>query len=92
MGAARSGDATVEAPIRITQDATLRVARLENIALEAKFAPKRYGFVFVGEGAVIANGKHLGTGDAVRMFDVPSLKLEGVGEIVLWDLPAVDSA
>jgi redox-sensitive bicupin YhaK (pirin superfamily) len=87
-----SGDATVEAPIRITQDATLRVARLENIALEAKFAPKRYGFVFVGEGAVIANGKQLGTGDAVRMFDVPSLKLEGVGEIVLWDLPAVDSA
>ena len=87
-----SGDPTVEAPIRITQDATLRVARLEKVALEAEFAPKRYGFVFVGEGAVVANGKQLGAGDAVRMFDVPSLKLEGAGEIVLWDLPGVDSA
>lgn len=87
-----SGDASLKAPIRITQDATLRVARLENAALEAEFAPKRYGFAFVGEGTVAANGEPLEAGDAVRMFDVPSLKLQGDGEVVLWDLPAVESA
>ena len=45
-----SGEPGVDAPIRITQRATLRVARVEGTSIVAEFAPKRYGFLFVAEG------------------------------------------
>jgi redox-sensitive bicupin YhaK (pirin superfamily) len=84
-----SGQRAVEAPIRITQDATLKLARLEHVTLTHAFEPKRYGFVFVGDGVVAVNGEKLEKGDAVRLYDVPNIELHGSGEIVLWDLPAV---
>jgi len=84
-----SGQREVEAAIRITQDATLKLARLEDVSLEHAFAPKRYGFVFVGDGDVTINGERLRKGDAVRIYDVPKLELSGSGEVVLWDLPAM---
>jgi quercetin 2,3-dioxygenase len=82
-----SGDPKVKAPIRITQDATFKVARLENATVETTFAPKRYGFLFIAEGQVEANGHSLGAGDAVRLYDVRDLKVSGSGEVVLWDVP-----
>ncbi|MBV8374904.1 MAG: pirin family protein, partial [Candidatus Eremiobacteraeota bacterium] len=45
-----SGEDEVEAPIRITQRATFKVARLEHTTLVHEFAPKRYGFLFVADG------------------------------------------
>lgn len=85
-----SGDAALDAPIRITQNATLRVAGLEGAALAIDFAPQRYGFLFVADGTVHANGEELHAGDAVRFYDVPRLDVDGNGELVLWDLPAVE--
>jgi hypothetical protein len=82
-----SGEEGVDAPIRITQRATLKVSRLENGELLHVFAPKRYGFLFVNDGAVEANGERLMPGDAVRLYDVEKLSLKGSGEIVFWDLP-----
>lgn len=82
-----SGDAAVESPIRITQNATLGVARVENATIERKFAPKRYGFLFVATGNADANGAHLKAGDAVRFYDVGGLAVSGDAELVLWDLP-----
>jgi redox-sensitive bicupin YhaK (pirin superfamily) len=82
-----SGEPGVEAPIRITQLATFRVAKLEDGELLHEFAPKRFGFVFIGSGAVDVNGERLQSGDSVRLFDVARLSLKGSGEIVLWDLP-----
>jgi quercetin 2,3-dioxygenase len=84
-----SGEATVEAPIRITQRASLRVARNEGSMPALDFAPKRYGFLFVADGTVEANGTALSAGDSVRLYDVPRLEVAGSGELVLWDLPAV---
>jgi len=85
--AAVSGEPGVEAPIRITQQATLRVVRLEGARIDRAFAPKRFGFLFVASGTVEANGERLEAGDAVRIFDVPLLAVEGNGELVFWDLP-----
>ncbi len=82
-----SGDHAVAAPIRITQDATLRVARIENATIAHDFAPRRYGFLFVGNGSVEVNGEVLGAGDSVRLYDFASLVVGGNGELVLWDLP-----
>jgi len=82
-----SGEEGVEAPIHITQRATLKVSRLENGELLHEFAPKRFGFLFVNDGVVEANGERLLPGDAVRLYDVGKLSLKGSGEIVLWDLP-----
>jgi redox-sensitive bicupin YhaK (pirin superfamily) len=84
-----SGDPTVDAPIRITQNATFRVARLENATIEMQFAPQRYGFLFVAGGSAQANGERLNTGDAVRLYDVRTLRVNGNAELVLWDLPGV---
>ena len=81
-----SGRSGVAAPISLTQDAQFRVARLEGVALHHAFTSKRYGFLFVAEGAITANGEQLHAGDAVRMFDVPALALEGTGEVLLWDV------
>ena len=82
-----SGEPGVDAPIRITQGATLRVARVEGTPILAEFAPQRYGFLFVAEGNVDANGESLRAGDSVRFYDVARLAVAGHGELVLWDLP-----
>ncbi len=84
-----SGEPAVDAPIRITQNATFRVARLEDAELGVDFAPKRYGVLFVAEGDVEANGERLRTGDSVRLYDVAHIQIGGSGELVLWDLPEV---
>ncbi len=85
-----SGRSGVEAPIRITQDATFSVARLEDARVVHEFAPDRFGFLFVADGKVEANGERLESGDAVRMHGVNELSVSGNGEIVLWDVPAVE--
>lgn len=82
-----SGVDDVAAPIRITQRATFSVSRLENASLTYDFAPQRYGFLFVADGTVEANGETLHAGDAVRAFDIARLSVSGSGELVLWDLP-----
>jgi hypothetical protein len=82
-----SGEPGVDAPIRITQHATFAVAHLEDSTIVHEFAPKRYGFFFVADGTVEANGERLASGDAVRLYDVPALAVKGYGEVVLWDLP-----
>ena len=82
-----SGVDGVDAPIRITQRATFAVSRLEDSTLSYDFAPRRYGFLFVADGTIEANGETLHAGDAVRTFDLAKLAVSGTGEIVLWDLP-----
>ena len=88
--AVASGHRAVTAPIALTQDAALLVARLENHELRHTFEPSRFGFLFVGEGEIEAGGEHLRAGDAVRMYAIERLDLRGTGEVVLWDLPALN--
>lgn len=83
-----SGRQTEPAPVPLRQDATLRVARLEDSALDYRFEPSRLGFLFVAEGEVSANGERLSAGDAVRMSNVGEIDVRGGGELVLWDVPA----
>ena len=84
-----SGEANVEAPIRITQTATFKVVQLDKGSVQHAFAPKRYGFLFLASGSVTVNGTPLNVGDAVKCYDVSSLEISGDGEVVLWDLPEV---
>lgn len=84
-----SGEANVEAPIRITQNATFKVAQLDGVTVTHQFGPKRYGFLFLASGTATVNGAALKAGDAVKCYDQPSLEIEGNGEVVLWDLPDV---
>jgi redox-sensitive bicupin YhaK (pirin superfamily) len=83
-----SGEAGKDAPITLTQNGTLRVARLENTSLTHEMSPERYGFLFVHEGELSANDQKLGAGDAVRMSELERLDLQGSGEVVFWDVPA----
>ncbi len=87
--AVASGHHALTAPIALTQDAGLLVSRLENHEVRHTFEPSRFGFLFVGEGEIEANGERLESGDAVRMYGIERLDLRGSGEIVLWDLPAL---
>lgn len=87
--AVASGHHAIAAPIALTQDAALLVARLENHELRHTFEPARFGFLFVGQGEIDANGERLHEGDAVRMYSIERLDLRGSGEVVLWDLPAI---
>lgn len=84
-----SGTPAVAAPIRITQDATFSVARLEDAEIVREFAAKRFAFLFVADGRVDVNGETLHKGDAVRAYDVSRISAGGYGELVLWDLPAL---
>jgi len=90
--AVASGEAGVAAPVTLRQDATVRVARLEGAALRYDAAPGRFGFLFVAEGSVRANGAQLETGDAVRMHGVRELEVTGNAELVLWDVPPMVGA
>ena len=80
------GEAGVAAPVELRADATLRVAKLEDGEVTHAFDPARYGFLFVADGEVEANGEHLSAGDAVRIHGLRDLTVRGRGEIVLWDV------
>jgi redox-sensitive bicupin YhaK (pirin superfamily) len=97
-----SGQAGVEAPVALTQDATFLVSRLENATIEHVLAPGRLAFLFLATGEVTAagsdvNGSRVGmddlvAGDAVRIAGVSKLAIAGSGEVVLWDLPRLPDA
>jgi redox-sensitive bicupin YhaK (pirin superfamily) len=84
------GEPGVPAPVVLRQDATVRVARLEDASLTHTFDPGRHGFLFVADGEAVANGERLATGDAVRMTGVRDLAVHGSAELVLWDVPPTD--
>lgn len=84
-----TGETHRSAPIALTQTATLRVARMEETELVHEFAPRRYGFVFVGAGEANVNEDILKAGDAMRTYDVQRLVLRGSAEIVFWDVPSM---
>ncbi len=84
-----SGEPSVGAPIRITQEATFAVARVDGVLPVYEFTPQRFGFLFVASGNAEANGESLQTGDAVRLYDVRTLQIKGSAELVLWDTPPV---
>jgi redox-sensitive bicupin YhaK (pirin superfamily) len=86
-----SGEDAVQSQIRITQNATLRVARLEDVELAHDFAKERFGYVFVASGELNVNGERLRAGDAARTYDIPNLTVRGTGELVFWDLPPAPS-
>jgi len=86
-----SGENAVTAAIAIGADATLRVARLEEATIAHEFAPGRLGFLFVADGTITANAAPLDAGDAVRIGGIDRLELTGSGEVVLWDVPALDA-
>ena len=89
---AAGGEPGVEAPVTLHADATLRVAKLEDATLTYAFDPVRYGFLFVADGEISANGEQLNAGDAVRMHGVRDLTVSGTGELVLWDVPPSEGA
>lgn len=88
----------LDAPIRLTQTATLRVAKLEDTSVEHDFGSDRLGFLFVGKGRATVTardrqgGDHraqLETGDALRLGDIATLAVRGNAELVFWDVPPV---
>lgn len=85
-----SGEAGVDAPIALRQDATVRVARLEDASLEVALRAGRFGFVFVADGSVTVNGERLDAGDAVRATGEQRFTLTGSAELVVWDVPPTD--
>lgn len=86
---AASGRPQLPAPIALQQNAALVLSRLETARVSYHFDPGRLGFLFVAEGTVEANGRALDCGDAVRMSGIGALEVQGKGELVLWDVPAV---
>ena len=87
-----------DAPIRLTQHATLRVAKLEGAELAYRFAPGRLGFLFAGRGRATVRARdvggdthraELGAGDAIRLSTIDELAVSGDAELVFWDVPPV---
>ncbi len=95
-----SGVPECAAPIRLTQTATLRVCRVETTWVQHVFDVARFGFLFVASGAasIYALGSDgvrrtaaLRSGDAVRTGGIESLDVAGTAELVLWDLPPLET-
>ena len=82
-----SGEPGVTAPVELRADATLRVARLTGETLQVELRDGRYGFLFVADGTVTANGEHLAAGDALRLRGQQRFGVAGSGELVFWDVP-----
>jgi redox-sensitive bicupin YhaK (pirin superfamily) len=95
-----SGRHSVEAPVRLTQDAAFFVTELYgDHHLRHTFDPGRLGFLFVAEGDVLAEAldeadavlekAELTMGDAVRTANLARLSVRGDALLALWDLPHV---
>lgn len=94
-----SGEAPVAAPVRLTRDATFLVTKLDDASVTHAFHPNRLGFLFLADGNVAVAGTsgtsrdsaELQSGDAIRIAGLDELTLQGTGEALLWDLPALTS-
>jgi redox-sensitive bicupin YhaK (pirin superfamily) len=86
-----SGQAGIETPIAIWQDATAYVARLERATLSKSVPAGRLAFLFVGAGSVSLGSETLAAGDAARISGPVDLELGGAGEVILWDVPQLDA-
>jgi len=76
--------------VQIHQDASLYVGRFdgeEQASLE--LGRNRRSYVHVVRGEARANGIELGAGDALKVTDAPSVRIEGgrAAEILVFDLP-----
>ncbi len=76
--------------VLIHQDASLYVGRFdgeEQATLELK--PNRRSYVHVVRGEARANGVELGAGDALKVTDVPAVRIESgrAAEVLVFDLP-----
>jgi len=81
---ARDGSVTIH------QDATVYAGLFDGTErAEHVIAPGRRAYVHVIRGDIVVNGEALGTGDAVRIEDAPSIVLERAkdAEVLLFDLP-----
>jgi redox-sensitive bicupin YhaK (pirin superfamily) len=79
----------IDAPVVLRADAAVSVAQLADSTLTTTLDPARYGFLFVADGAVTANGEQLAAGDAVRFTGIDALDVSGTGELVRWDTAAL---
>jgi len=76
--------------VLIHQDASLYAGRFdgeEHATLELK--PGRRSYVHVARGEVRVNGVELGAGDALKVTDVPAVRIDGGrrAEVLVFDLP-----
>jgi quercetin 2,3-dioxygenase len=95
--AVASGTRSVAAPVKLAQDAAFFATQLDGSrTLEHDFGTNRFGFIFVADGELVADGfaaensigsETLRTGDALRLSHLDRLDLGGSGLAVLWDLP-----
>jgi len=85
-----SGQPGVDSRIALWQDATAYVARLEDASLAHDLAAGRFAFLFVAEGTVAVGGQDLASGDALRLAGPLRIDVSGSGELVLWDVPALE--
>jgi redox-sensitive bicupin YhaK (pirin superfamily) len=79
------GQPGIDAPVVLRADAAVHVAQLTDSTLTTTLDPTRYGFLFVADGTVTANGEQLAAGDAVRFTGIDQLEVSGSGELVRWD-------
>jgi redox-sensitive bicupin YhaK (pirin superfamily) len=93
-----SGRHSVDAPVRLTQDAAFFVTQLQGEhRLRHTFDPGRLGFLFVADGDVqveeldaadaAIEKATLKTGDAVRTANLARLSVRGDALLALWDVP-----
>lgn len=89
---------SADAPIRLTQAATLRVAKLERSAVGYGFGSERLGFLFAASGHASVTARDgsgeshaatLSAGDAIRLADLDTLDVSGDGELIFWDVPPI---
>jgi len=72
--------------VRIHQDTSLYGAVLDEGSVDFALAPGRHAWVQVAKGDVKLNGQPLRQGDGAAVSDERSLRIEGDGEVLLFDL------
>ena len=80
---------TIDGTLKIDQDATIYVSKLDAGQTVAHAPTGTHGYVFVISGAVVVNGQSLATGDQGRLTDEKKVEIaarEGA-ELIYLDLP-----
>jgi redox-sensitive bicupin YhaK (pirin superfamily) len=76
--------------VTIHQDARVHAGLFEgDESAELALSPGRRAYVHVARGSVRVNGQALGTGDALRLTDEASVRIDGghAAEVLVFDLP-----
>ena len=81
-----AGKDPIEGAVKIHQDVKLFAIILDSSSISYELPSDRYAWIQVARGKISVNGQTLNAGDGAAIGEEPTIRIDGAGELLLFDL------